>query len=124
MAAAAIRTVDMIGMVVIVMPMLGVGAMVVAVIRMAMFGDAAIGMQNAAVGQMGMVVVVAVDGKRLGRPAAEQFQIFRALADHLRRAAAADVAVEADHRIGLGHHHMQVVRDQEDAAAGLVAASS
>ena len=119
-AAAAIRSVDVILPAVIVAAVL-VALVMVAITGMAMFGNAAIGVQHAAIRQMGMVVVVAVDRQRLGGTAAEQFQIFRALADHLRRATAADMAVEADHRIGLGHHHMQVVGDQQDTAAGPVA---
>ena len=65
-----------------------------------------------------------VDGDRLRRARAEQAQIFRVQRHGLGRAVAADMAVHADHRVGLGHHHMQVMRDEENAAAGALADSA
>ena len=73
--------------------------MMMTILGMAMGGDRAVGMLHAPVRQMGMVVIVAVDGKRFRRPATEEFPVFGAAADILRRAAAADVTVEADDRV-------------------------
>jgi hypothetical protein len=101
--------------------MMGVPVVMVAVARVAMFGDRAVLVQHAAVRQMRMVVMMPVDRQRLGRACAEEFLVFGAGDDRIRRAAAADMAVEADHRVGVGHHHMQIVRDHQDAAAGAIA---
>ena len=100
-----------------VMPVL----MMMAIVRVAMVRYRTVLMQNAPVGQMRMVVVMAVDCKRRRRAAAEEAHIFRALAHRLRRAAAADMAVEADDGICLRHDDMQIVRDQQDTAAGRIA---
>ena len=101
-AAAFVMAVVMVAVVVHMMvPILGV----------AMIGHRTIRMLHPAIGQMGMIVMVAIDGKRLGCGAAEQPHIFRALAHRLRRAPAADMAVQAYDGVGFGHHHMQVMRD-------------
>ncbi len=91
------------------------------VVRVAMVGHGAVRVKDATVGEMGVVVAVAVDTERFGRARAEELQIFRARGDRLRRAATAHMPVEADHRIGVGHDDVQIVRDEEDAAAGFVA---
>ena len=70
---------------------------------------------------MRVVVVMAVDGKRLRSAATKEADIFGALRHRLRCAAAADMAVKADHGVGRRHDDMQVVRNQQDAAAGRVA---
>src|SRR6478735_5266814 len=49
--------------------------MVVTIVGVAVIGDGAVGMQHPAIGQMRMIVVVAVDRKRLRRTAAEQANI-------------------------------------------------
>lgn len=85
--------------------------MVVAVLGVAMIGHRTIRVLHPAIGQMGMIVMVAIDGKRLGCRAAEQPHIFRALAHRLWRAPAADMAVQAYDGVGFRHHHMQVMRD-------------
>lgn len=85
--------------------------MMMPVIGMAMIRHRAIRMLHTAVGQMGVIVMVAVDRKRLGRSAAEQPHIFRTLAYRLRRSPAADMSVQAYDGIGFRHHHMQVMRD-------------
>ena len=41
--------------------------------------------------------------------------------DRLRPPGAANMPVEADHRVGRGHHQVKIVRDQQDAAAAPVA---
>ena len=85
--------------------------MMVAVIGVAMIGHRAIRMLHPAIGQMGVIVMVAVNGKALGRSATEQTHIFRALAHRLRGSAATDMAVQAYDGVGFSHHHMQVMRD-------------
>lgn len=85
--------------------------MMVAVIGVAMIGHRAIRMPHPAIGQMGVIVMVAVNGKALGRSATEQTHIFLALAHGLRGSAAADMAVQAYDGVGFSHHHMQVMRD-------------
>src|SRR5690606_38828916 len=61
---------------------------------------------HAAVFQMDVVVIVAVDGERGGRLAAEQSAVLRALCYRLRRAGATHVAVQADYRVGPAHDDM------------------
>lgn len=85
--------------------------MMMAVIGVAMIGHRAIRMLHPAIGQMSVIVMVAVNGKALGRSATEQTHIFRALAHRLRRTAAANMTVQAYHGVGFSHHHMQVMRD-------------
>src|SRR3954453_10402787 len=63
-----------------------------------------------------MVVTVLVDRQRLGM-AAEHRQILRVTADILRMTGAADVPVDADDGIGSRHYQMQIVGDQQHAAA-------
>ena len=58
--------------VIVVIGVIGVIVMV-AVVGMAMIGDGAVGMQHTTVRQVRMVVVMAVDGERLGRPADASF---------------------------------------------------
>ena len=85
--------------------------MVVPILRVAMIGHRTIRMLHPAIRQMRMIVMVALDRERLGSGAAEQPHIFRALAHRLRRAPAADMAVQAYDGVGFGHHHMPVMRD-------------
>ena len=88
-----------------------VGAMimgVMAVVRMTVLGDGAVAMLNAAVREVGMVVLVVVEGKRAAC-ATKQFRVVRTLADGLRRAAAAHMAIQAENGIGARHHHVQIV---------------
>ncbi len=108
---------------VIVMRMIMAMAVIVAmmpVARMAVIGNAAIAMLYAPVRQMCMVMAVIVKGKPAGRRT-KQTAIILALADNGWRSAAADMAVEADHRIGTGHHHMQIMGNHQDAAAFRIA---
>src|SRR5690349_13370971 len=65
---------------------------------------------------MMMVVTVLVDRQRFGM-AAEHCQIFRVAADIRRMAGAADVPVDADDGVGTCHHQMQVMGNQQHAAA-------
>src|ERR1044072_7861072 len=82
---------------------------VMPVIGVAMVGHRTVGMLHAPIRQMRMVVMMAVDGKRLRRAAAEQTHIFRAAADGFGRAAAADMAAEADDRVRSGPGDVGVV---------------
>src|SRR5690606_26809543 len=90
---------------------------VMAVVRMAVIRHRAVAMQHPAVRQVRVVVMMAVD-RKAASGAAEQALVIGAAADRLRRAAAADMPVEADHRVGAGHHHVQIVRNKEDTTAG------
>src|SRR5690606_6627317 len=100
MAAAALRM-RVVVIVMLVMMIVPVAMVVmVPVIGMAMVGDRPVLMQHPPVRQVGVIVVVAVERERSFRPRAEQAHIFRAGDDRVRRAAAADMAVEADHRVG------------------------
>ena len=79
-----------------------------------------LGTDDAAILVVLVVVVVLIECQ--GRTAlAEELEIFRAGLDRIGRAPAADMAVEADHRIGLSHHHMQVVADHQNAGLRRVA---
>lgn len=89
----------------------------VAVVWMTMICDRAIRVLHATVRQMGVVMVMAVNRKAPRARSTEELHIFRALADSLRCSAATNMPVQADDRVGLGHHHMQIVRDQQNAAA-------
>ncbi len=72
MAAAAVR--------IVVMNVVGLFVMMMAVAREAAFSDAAVRMQHPPVREVRVVVVMTVDRKRAGGPAAEEFEIFRTLA--------------------------------------------
>src|SRR5918996_3313784 len=70
---------------------------------------------------VGMVVLVRIDREARGRARAEQRHVLGVAAHRLGPARAADVAIEADHAIGRRHHDVQVVADQQHAAAAPVA---
>ena len=63
---------------------------------------------------MGMIVMVPVECHGAGCARPEQAGIFRSLGHLLWHTGAADMAVQADHPIGCGHHHVKIVRDQQD----------
>lgn len=46
----------------------------------------------------------------------EEGKIFGMLIHRLRRAVAADVMIDAENGIGFLHHHVQVMRDQQNRA--------
>ena len=64
-----------------------------------------------------MVMVMGVGRDHAGRLGAEELGEFRVLLHLLWAALTADMAVEADHMIALGHHHMKVMAHHENAAA-------
>ena len=68
-----------------------------------------------------MIVLVAIEGERSLRAAAEQAAIFRVILHQNRRTLAADVAVQAHDPVGSAHHHMEVVTDHENGAIRVVA---
>ena len=68
-----------------------------------------------------MVVVVGVDREAGRRARPEQADVFGMPADHLGFARTADVPIETDHLIGRAHDQVQIVADQEHAAAALLA---
>ena len=80
--------------------------MMVPVIGMAMVRHRAVGMHHSSIRQMGVIMVVAIDCQSLGSRPAEEAHIFRTLAHGLRRAAAANMAIQANDSIGLRHHYM------------------
>lgn len=69
---------------------------------------------------MGMVVRVHIDSDLAGGAGAEQRNVFGMAAHRFGCTRAADMAVEADHTLGCGHHDVQIVRDDQHAAAVLV----
>src|SRR5712671_3809596 len=71
-------------------------------------------------GVVAMIMMVGVDGEAVDRRA-EQRTIGGVASHRIGMPAAADMVVEADHAVGGGHHQMQVVRDQQHAAAARVA---
>src|SRR5882724_4634682 len=98
--------------VIVAMPRMIVATVVVMpVLGMTMFGNGTVGMLHAAVRQMRVIMMVAIDGKRSGCAASKQPHIFRALADRLWRAPTADMPVEADDGVGRSHHDVKIVRD-------------
>ena len=66
---------------------------------------------------MVMVVVVGVDAECGRCFGAEQARVFRVLGDGLGVAGAANVAVQADDAVGVGHHDVEVVGDEQHAEA-------
>jgi hypothetical protein len=62
-----------------------------------------------AVGHVGVVVMMLVNGKGGGSPATEQSLVLVAERHALGRAVTADMAVEADNTIGRRHDDMQIV---------------
>ena len=77
--------------------------------------------QFAAVEAVGVIVMVTINAEVAGGFGAEKAHIFGVLGHRFGDAGAADVAVEAEHAIGLGHDDVQVVGDEQDADAALVA---
>src|SRR5690349_14882329 len=71
----------MVPMVMTIMVVVAMVVVMVPVFGMAVIGHAAIGVLDTAIGQMRMVVVVAVDRERLCRLGTEEPHVFRALAD-------------------------------------------
>ena len=74
-----------------------------------------------AVGAMGMVVMVLINGQGFDRAGAEQAPVFRIGGNRLRCSGAAYVAVQAEHPVRFRHHEMQIVRHQQHAAAQFIA---
>ncbi len=68
-----------------------------------------------------VVVMVLVDGEGAGLLGTEQARVLGMLSHGFRHARAADVAVQADDAVALGHDDVQVVRDQQHAEAAGVA---
>ena len=69
---------------------------------------------------MTVVVVVGVDRQRRGRVGAEERHVLGMPAHGLGLSGAADVPVDADHAIGGAQHHVEVVGDDQHAAAAPV----
>jgi hypothetical protein len=90
---------------------------VMPVARMAMVRQRPVGMAYAPVRQMAVVVMVLVHGKRRRRTVSEKALVFRASCDRNRRSLAADMAVEANHLVRRCHHDVQIMGDQQNAAA-------
>lgn len=90
------------------------------VIMLAIVGDGAIRQTNPTIGKMRVIVVVAIDGKRFRGARAEETEVFRACQHLCRRTATADMAIEAHDRVGFGHHHVQIMGNQQDTAAGTI----
>ena len=67
-----------------------------------------------------MVMMVAIERQRFCGARAEQFSVFGTVHHALRFPAATHMAVKADHRIGVGHHDVQIVRNHQYAATGPV----
>ena len=89
------------------------------ILGVAVIGNRAVPVLDAPIGQMCMVMLVIVEGNA-GAGRAKQSTIVLALADGSRRSPATDMAIETYNRICRCHHHMQIVRNHQDAAAGLV----
>ena len=68
-----------------------------------------------------MIVPMRIERELTRRPRAEQLLEGGILQDLLGLAFAADMAVQADDAVGLRHHDMQIMADENDAAADLVA---
>ena len=68
-----------------------------------------------------MIVMVPIDAERRGALRAEDAGIFGMLRDVLRLARAADVAVQADDAIAFRHHHVEIMRDEQNSEMTLVA---
>src|SRR5690606_37804128 len=90
------------------------------VIMLAIVGNGAIRQTNPTVGKMRVVLVVAIDGKRFCGARTEEAEVFRARQNLSRRTATADMAIEAHDRVGFGHHHVQIMGNQQDTAAGTI----
>lgn len=65
------------------------------------------------------VVMVGVDRQHLLLRSAEQAGKLGVARHALRFAVTADVAIEADHLVGAGHHQMQIVGDHQHGAVEL-----
>ena len=68
-----------------------------------------------------VVVFVAVECQRALRAGAEHGAVFRCVGHHVRRAVAADMAVQADHPVRGAHDHVQLVADHQHGATEVVA---
>jgi hypothetical protein len=69
-----------------------------------------------------MIMIVVMLVKRQGPLGAKTKEraVFRRVGHHTRGAFAADMAIEADHPVGGGHHHMQIMADHQDRGAGVL----
>lgn len=68
-----------------------------------------------------VVVMMGIDRQFPAQLRAEQRQVFRMDKDRFRRAAATDMAVQAEYPVGFRHDQVEVVGDQQHAAASPVA---
>jgi zinc transport system substrate-binding protein len=85
------------------------------VVRVIVFVVAAVMRYDLSVRSVFVIVHVAIDSQGVGSLRTEQLLVFAAVGDILRRTGATDVLVQAYDRIGLRHHDMQVVRNQQYA---------
>ena len=88
---------------------------------MAVIGNGAVRVTYPAIGQVGVIMVVFVHGQAGCGPVAKQAAVFRVGGNRAGRTLAADMAIQTNHLVGSGHDHVQVVRDQQHATAGLIA---
>ena len=65
-----------------------------------------------------VVVIMAVERQRAAGPGAKERAVFRGRGHNGGRAFATDMPVEADHPVRCAHHHVQLVADHQDGAAG------
>src|SRR5690554_8128511 len=68
-----------------------------------------------------MIVMVGIEGGLSLGAMTKELQKCRVERDLCRMAVAANMLVEANHCIGVGHHQMQVVGDQQNTTAEFVA---
>ena len=70
---------------------------------------------------MAVVVLVVVERERARGLGAEEAGVLGVLGDGIGDAGAADVAIDADDAVALRHDDVEVVADEEDADAAVVA---
>ena len=92
----------------------------VTVLGVAIVRNCAVRVLDAAVRQMGMIVVMSVDGKRSNSARSKELRIFLAVCHSFRRAGTAHMTVQADNLISCSHHNVEIVRHQQDATAALI----
>src|SRR5210317_1475109 len=68
-----------------------------------------------------VIVFVLVQSQRTLCTMPEKRAVLGGVPNNRRRAFATDVTVQAKHAVGSAHHHMQVVADQQNRAAMVVA---
>ena len=86
-----------------------------------MIGNGAIAMSYRPVRQVGVIMMVGIDGQCLTGPSTEQLPVFAAFGNCPRATLTANMAIETYDTIGCRHDQMKIMGDQQNSAIQLIA---